>query len=324
MNSELYQKLQAKAEQARRNQTPPFEPDVPIELYVDGLCENPGAMHIGLYAKQGERVLFAEHLAVGNGTCNEAEYIAVKSGLTLLQIAFPQPAIPVQVSSDSQLVVRQVNGEWRASGQMLVYCVDLRKFRKTYPFVLKKVPREQNQIADSLAQKYITKNSGRCLTIDHGRFNISKLATASVKKGDLYNALMTEEAKKYFDQYSLRESIKELRQLVAGGERHAAVKVACEIQEKSVDLMENAPKSNAILGQWMENTLALIQKVMPQIIQAIESGNNVDFLYCIEEMTGGSDSPNEHFSCMTDIIENQPLVRGGSPPCEDEDEEVFC
>lgn len=53
-----------------------------LELFTDGLCENPGAMHIGLFARQGNNCLFTRHTFVGHGTCNEAEYIAVKTGLT--------------------------------------------------------------------------------------------------------------------------------------------------------------------------------------------------------------------------------------------------
>ena len=63
-----------------------------LELFTDGLCENPGAMHIGLFARQGNRCLFTRHTFVGHGTCNEAEYSAVKTGLVVLQALFPSPA----------------------------------------------------------------------------------------------------------------------------------------------------------------------------------------------------------------------------------------
>jgi hypothetical protein len=62
-----------------------------IKLNVDGLCENPGAMHIGMWARQGDQCLFAEHMFVGHGTCNEAEYLALKCGLRILQEVYPLP-----------------------------------------------------------------------------------------------------------------------------------------------------------------------------------------------------------------------------------------
>ncbi len=112
----LDEKLQRIAEKILNEYKVAIQPGKLIELFVDGLCENPGAMHIGLYARQGDTALFAEHLAVGNGTCNEAEYIAVKSGLAILQLMSPTPIAPIQVFSDSQLVVKQVGREWRSSG----------------------------------------------------------------------------------------------------------------------------------------------------------------------------------------------------------------
>src|SRR6185437_4537604 len=99
MNDELESKLAAKAETIRAVYHASLQPDVPIELFVDGASENPGGMHIGLHAKQGTETLFAEHLAVGYGTCNEAEYIALKSGLALLQLLFPTPGLPIRVRS---------------------------------------------------------------------------------------------------------------------------------------------------------------------------------------------------------------------------------
>lgn len=321
--NELHEKLQVRAEQIRKLHSATFNPVIPITLNVDGLCENPGAMHVGLYAKQGDQVLFAEHLAVGYGTCNEAEYIAVKSGLVLLKSAFPQPATPVQVFSDSQLVCKQVKGEWRASGQMQIYCIELRKFNRTYPFILNKVPREQNHVADSLAQKYISKNAGRCLSLDQGRFNASKQKVESVKKADLYNALMTQEAKKYFEQYNLSDDLKELKRLVSIGERSAATDLAREIEEKSVQLLEDAPKSNEILAMWMKNTIGIIQKAIPEMIKAIESGNEIDLDYYLEEMAGKDDTGDQYHGNVVDSLRNGSTLNE-CPILEGEEEESLC
>ncbi|MEI8045198.1 MAG: reverse transcriptase-like protein, partial [Verrucomicrobiota bacterium] len=107
-----------------------------LELFTDGLCENPGAMHIGLFARQGNNCLFTRHTFVGHGTCNEAEYIAVKTGLTVLQALYPEPGVPVMVFCDSQLVTKQVNNLWKSSGKMRDYCIFLRRLRKIYPYTL--------------------------------------------------------------------------------------------------------------------------------------------------------------------------------------------
>ena len=95
MNIDLEQKLSIRALKIQNEYQITIAKGIPIKLYVDGVCENPGPMHIGLFSVQGEATLFAEHFAVGDGTCNEAEYIAVKSGLTLLRLLIPDPGLPI-------------------------------------------------------------------------------------------------------------------------------------------------------------------------------------------------------------------------------------
>ena len=82
--------------------------------------------------------------------------------------------MPIVVQSDSQLVIQQINGKWRANHGMQAYCNFLIRLRRKYPYQLIKVPRTQDTMAVSLAQKYILKNSGRTMTLEHGRFNTSK------------------------------------------------------------------------------------------------------------------------------------------------------
>jgi hypothetical protein len=92
--------IQTVAARVKAEYSVSLEEGEPIRLYVDGLCENPGAMHIGLFARQRDQCLFAEHMFVGHGTCNEAEYLALKCGLRILQEVYPQPtlAIPATIT----------------------------------------------------------------------------------------------------------------------------------------------------------------------------------------------------------------------------------
>jgi len=289
-DNNLAEKLQATAEKIRNEYKVVIKPGELIELFVDGLCENPGAMHVGLHARQGGQVLFAEHLAVGNGTCNEAEYIALKSGLTILQLMSPTPVAPIQCYSDSQLVVKQVAGEWRSSGQMRNYCVYLLKLRRTFPFELKKIPRTENQLADSLAQKHVSKNSGRCLSLEQGRFNVSKEALATVKESDAYNALTSEAFREYFNQYNMHDDLKELVRRANDGDKEAAVDLAHKIGEKATDVLQNAPKTNEMTTKWVENTIVILKKCVAEILQAIEDGEEVDLQYIVDEMSGAENA----------------------------------
>ena len=243
-----------------------------LELFTDGLCENPGAMHIGLFARQGNNCLFTRHTFVGHGTCNEAEYIAVKTGLTVLQALYPEPGVPVMVFCDSQLVTKQVNNLWKSSGKMRDYCIFLRRLRKIYPYTLQKIPRSENEMADGLAQKYILKNSGRCMTLENGRFNVLKQVPATVKRSDTYNAVTSAQFREYLTQHNLHGEMQRLLQMASDGDNDAAIALAQSIQQRAGTILQAAPKSNDLVAQWLGNTLGLMQKGLDLIVAALRQG----------------------------------------------------
>jgi len=257
------------------------------ELFTDGLCENPGAMHIGLFARQGNNCLFTRHTFVGHGTCNEAEYIAVKTGLTVLQALYPEPGVPVMVFCDSQLVTKQVNNLWKSSGKMRDYCIFLRRLRKIYPYTLQKIPRSENEMADGLAQKYILKNSGRCMTLENGRFNVLKQVPATVKRSDTYNAVTSAQFREYLTQHNLHGEMQRLLQMASDGDNDAAIALARSIQQRAGTILQTAPKSNDLVAQWLGNTLGLMQKGLDLIVAALRQGAGlVEIQYIIEELSG--------------------------------------
>lgn len=81
-------------------------------VYTDGGARgNPGPAALGVVLCDAEgRVLDERAEYLGEGTNNEAEYRAVLRGLDL---ARGRGALEVEVVSDSQLVVRQLRGEYR-------------------------------------------------------------------------------------------------------------------------------------------------------------------------------------------------------------------
>ena len=171
-----------------------IDPSLPILLNVDGMSENnPGEMGVGIYAHQtspaGDAVIFTEHIRAGYGSCNEAEYIAVKCGLSVLRAICPVPGRPVEVFTDSQLVAKQLAGIFTAQPKMQILCTFLRRLRKVYPFNVNQIPRAENQITDGLAQEHILKHSGRALTLDHGRLNAIKSRMESTKIEDFFRCL---------------------------------------------------------------------------------------------------------------------------------------
>ena len=254
-------------------------------------------MHIGLFARQGNNCLFTRHTFVGHGTCNEAEYIAVKTGLTILQALYPEPGVPVVVFCDSQLVTKQVNNLWKSSGKMRDYCIFLRRLRKIYPYTLQKIPRSENEMADGLAQKYILKNSGRCMTLENGRFNVLKQVPATVKRSDTYNAVTSAQFREYLAQHNLHGEMQRLLQMASDGDNDAAIALARSIQQRAGTILQAAPKTNDLVAQWLGNTLGLMQKGLDLIVAALRQGADiVEIQYIIEELSGPDSGESEIYS----------------------------
>lgn len=279
-----------------------IDPEKSIELRVDGLCENPGAMHIGLYARQNDNTIFAEHMFVGYGTCNEAEYIAVRCGLLLLQALCPAPKLPIQVFSDSQLVTKQIAGVWRSSGKMQSYCLFLRKMKKTYAYDLHKIRRMENEMADSLAQKYILKNSGRCMTIDNGRFNSVKQVPAAVKRSDIFNAIMSKDLRAHLANRNMNRDLQTLVAMAHAGNTEEGLKLADNLLVKVEALFKDAPKTNEMGILWMNNTTSIIKRSIVMIKEAIQKGDEIDLMYIIEELAGTQANGDDMFTSQAEML----------------------
>ncbi|WP_172967079.1 ribonuclease HI family protein [Halosegnis rubeus] len=89
---------------------------------------------------------------IGTATCNEAEYQALIRGL---ETASEMGCTDVEVKGDSQLIVRQVNGEWKTREPHLRELRDRAQgladgFEK---FEIQHVSREENGEADELVEE---------------------------------------------------------------------------------------------------------------------------------------------------------------------------
>ena len=89
-----------------------------LHIFVDGASRgNPGPAAIGvvIHDDQGN-LLYEEGTYIGHGTNNEAEYRAL---IRLLEVCAANPVIKesgaqiLRVACDSQLIVKQVLGEWK-------------------------------------------------------------------------------------------------------------------------------------------------------------------------------------------------------------------
>jgi len=126
-----------------------------IEVYIDGAARgNPGPAGIGVIIKDGPKVVQEIGAYIGKTTNNVAEYLSLIRGLEETIIRGYTSA---SFFSDSELLVKQLNGEYKVKHENLVplhYHV-LTLVDRMKDFSIKHVPREKNEHADKLANEGI-------------------------------------------------------------------------------------------------------------------------------------------------------------------------
>ena len=131
-----------------------------LTLFIDGASRgNPGHAGIGIRIEADGEVLKEYCEYIGCTTNNVAEYRALIKGL---EIAAQFKANRVTVFSDSELVVRQMNGTYKvkSGGLLTLYQIAQMQSRNFDGFQIQHVRREQNREADRLANQGIaTKDS---------------------------------------------------------------------------------------------------------------------------------------------------------------------
>jgi len=128
-----------------------------LKIQIDGAARgNPGPAGIGAVLSTGPGRKVSE-LAVylGEATNNVAEHCAL---ILALQEALKRGSADVAVFSDSELLVRQVNGEYRVKDKQLQWLhVLIRQLVEGFShFEIRHVPREENRAADCLANRAVT------------------------------------------------------------------------------------------------------------------------------------------------------------------------
>ena len=122
--------------------------------YVDGgSLGNPGPSGIGVVIEgcSGGTIRIARW--IGRQDNNVAEYVAL---LEALQLAVTLKATALHVFSDSQVVVRQMRGEYacRSSRLYSLHWI-CRKLTRSLKFSITHVPREHNMEANGLANSAV-------------------------------------------------------------------------------------------------------------------------------------------------------------------------
>ncbi len=127
-----------------------------VEIYVDGASRgNPGPAGIGIVLKFNSKTICFKKF-VGNKTNNEVEYLALLEGLKL---AIEFNVKKVKVFSDSELIVKQLRGEFSVKearlGKLYSEVKELERLLNVEYF---HISRELNKLADELANEAIDDN----------------------------------------------------------------------------------------------------------------------------------------------------------------------
>ena len=121
-----------------------------LVAYVDGgSLGNPGPAGIGVIIEGADDGRVSIGKSIGLQDNNVAEYVAL---LEALQYAVKLKAKTLHVFSDSQVVVRQMTGEYACRSPRL-YSLNwiCRKLARSLKFSISHVPRESNMAANKLA-----------------------------------------------------------------------------------------------------------------------------------------------------------------------------
>lgn len=123
-------------------------------ICTDGAARgNPGPAAIGATLKDEQgNLVAAVSQCLGNTTNNQAEYRAV---ITALEKALSLGARNVEVRADSELVVKQINGQYRVKNAAIqpLYQQVVKLIGKLESFKIAHIPRAKNAEADALANK---------------------------------------------------------------------------------------------------------------------------------------------------------------------------
>jgi ribonuclease HI len=124
---------------------------VKARLYTDGGARgNPGPAAYGFVLESEDGTLIAaEGAAIGKATNNVAEYSGLIAGLQrAIELHVPQ----VEVVSDSELMVKQMRGEYRVKNEALrgLYDEAIALARRVGNVEYRHVKRAHNELADKL------------------------------------------------------------------------------------------------------------------------------------------------------------------------------
>jgi ribonuclease HI len=133
-----------------------------LNLHIDGASKgNPGAAGVGVRISDSDgREVFEMSRFLGHKTNNEAEYWALLLGLREVKRLGGKS---VRIFTDSELVDRQIKGLYRVKNPNLkiLHSSVIQLLKDFSSYAIGSIPREQNGVADRLANQAIRRGIAR-------------------------------------------------------------------------------------------------------------------------------------------------------------------
>ena len=137
-----------------------------IVIYADGGSRgNPGPAGAGVAITDAKGNIVKGYSGfLGIKTNNEAEYEAVIFGLQKIKALLGKEKVKnteIEIRLDSQLIARQLNGEYKIEEERLFpLFIKIRNLKMDFgPIKFTEIPREQNKEADRLANEAMDGNT---------------------------------------------------------------------------------------------------------------------------------------------------------------------
>ncbi|MFH1461746.1 MAG: ribonuclease HI family protein [bacterium] len=131
------------------------------QVFVDGASRgNPGLAGAGVYIIHNSTDFLKKGFALGNKTNNQAEYLALALALFFIKQEKTQNP-QISITSDSELLIKQMQGFYQVKNPGLKNIKNLiDNLKQNTNCTFKHVLRENNKIADKLANEGIDKKNG--------------------------------------------------------------------------------------------------------------------------------------------------------------------
>jgi len=127
-----------------------------LAVYIDGGARgNPGPAGGGFAAFQHGKIVLKGSEFYGEKTNNQAEYLALRMALREVYAKIGESDIEVNCFMDSKLAVEQMNGNYKVkSPNVKPLFQEVRRIADQFKnFSISHVPREENTVADALANQ---------------------------------------------------------------------------------------------------------------------------------------------------------------------------